>query len=126
MLAPSDAPGSMQALEVAGLDKPEPKGWWQWVTARLNGSSTASYKPLEEDAGPSDRVSPEGAKAHRLIFVSSSCTGRMTQPLQKTWANRPQDRLRGGLWAAHIQNVESPSHIWGQTLSSLNPDMTSQ
>ncbi|KAK9847067.1 hypothetical protein WJX84_012280 [Apatococcus fuscideae] len=61
MLAPSDAPGSMQALEVAGLNKAEPKGWWQWVTARLNGSSSAGYKPLEEEVGPSDRVSAEEA-----------------------------------------------------------------
>ena len=78
MLAPSDAPGSMQALEVAGLDKPEPKGWWQWVTARLNGSSTASYKPLEEDVGPSDRVSPEGAGAHHLVCVSMSCNRQLS------------------------------------------------
>lgn len=63
MLAPSKAPGNMQALEVAGLENPEPSGWWHWVTTRLQGSSSAAYKPLEEETGPSDAVSSEGAQA---------------------------------------------------------------
>ncbi len=60
MLAPSEAPGSMQALEVAGLEKPEPTGWWQWLTGKLHGGSARGYERLEEAAGPSDKRTAEG------------------------------------------------------------------
>ena len=73
MLAPSEPPGTMQALEVAGIDKPEQHGWWQWLTARLRGDRIGQYTRIEEtEVGPTDRISSEGMLKRRVRLLHSS------------------------------------------------------